>query len=376
MLVIILMFFSVGSDLYAQAEKTFTVVVDAGHGGKDTGTMGDRRSKIVEKDVVLNIVLKVDSLLKKDKDIKVILTRRTDKFLELRHRADIANKAKADLFVSVHCNANPNPKARGSETYVLGVHRNKDNLEVAKKENAVIKLEDNYKINYQGFDPDSPESFIGLEMMQEEFLEQSILMASLIQQEYEKRTRTYNRSVQQAGFAVLRLTYMPSVLTEVGFLSNPDEAKFLRSKEGQEKIALSIANAIRKYKNILKTESEFLTNNSDFSGISDENIKGEKDDDYRQETNTTNTRKKDAFYAVQILTASRKINPNSKYFKGLKPVFYKKYGRVYKYFYGKTTSFDQARKMQSRARKAGFKGAFIVGFVNGKKVSASQVKVR
>ncbi len=362
--------------VFAQNPKTFTVVVDAGHGGKDTGTTGDRRSKMTEKDVVLKIALKVDSILQNDKDIKVILTRKTDKFLELRQRANMANKAKADLFVSIHCNANPNPKARGSETYVLGVHRNKDNLEVAKKENAVIKLEKDYKIHYQGFNPDSPESFIGLEMMQEEFLEQSILLASMIQQEYEKRTKTHNRSVQQAGFAVLRLTYMPSVLTEVGFLSNPEEAKFLRSNEGQEKIAISIANAIKKYKNILKTESEFFSENNDPTTANNSNIQGEKDDEYNLNKTSDTTQPSNAYFSIQILTSSKKINPKSKYFKGLSPVEFKKFGRAYKYFYGKTTSFEQARKMQARARKAGFKGAFIVGFINGKKVPASQIKLK
>ena len=387
--------------------KKFTVVIDPGHGGKDAGTLGTGRTKIHEKDVVLAIGKKVDSILKKnDPDIRVIMTRKTDKFVELRKRADIANKAKADVFVSIHCNANPNKNVRGSETYVLGIHRNKDNLEVAKKENAVIKLEDDYKLHYKGFDPDAPETFIGLELMQEEYLEQSILLAALVQKEYQKSVHTKNRSVQQAGFAVLRLTYMPSILTEVGFLSNPQEEKFLHSQAGQLKIANSIANAVIKYKKLILQNTETAGDLSISAGsVENTGSVGAKDDAGTAHTATGNThngsqggqnaskdKKADeitdaggdtgevsnvkcanCFFSVQLAMSRHKISNVSSYFKGLNPVFYKKMGKVYKYFYGKTLNFDKVKKLQRQARQKGFHDAFIVGFRDGNRVPAGSI---
>lgn len=394
----------VGMPIYAiQAQtqhpaKKFTVVIDPGHGGKDAGTLGTGRTKIHEKDVVLAIGKKVDSILKKnDPDIRVIMTRKTDKFVELRKRADIANKAKADVFVSIHCNANPNKNVRGSETYVLGIHRNKDNLEVAKKENAVIKLEDDYKLHYKGFDPDAPETFIGLELMQEEYLEQSILLAALVQKEYQKSIHTKNRSVQQAGFAVLRLTYMPSILTEVGFLSNPEEEKFLHSRAGQLKIANSIANAVIKYKKLILQNTEATGD----LHVSDLNVPGSGSTNTGRETGhgstggardvqhtqnsqhsltssgnnfeVSNVNCNNCFFSVQVAMSKHKIPNVSRYFKGLNPVFYKKMGNVYKYFYGKTLNFDKVKKLQRQARQKGFRDAFIVGFRNGSRVPAGSI---
>jgi len=394
----------VGMPIYAiQAQtqhpaKKFTVVIDPGHGGKDAGTLGTGRTKIHEKDVVLAIGKKVDSILKKnDPDIRVIMTRKTDKFVELRKRADIANKAKADVFVSIHCNANPNKNVRGSETYVLGIHRNKDNLEVAKKENAVIKLEDDYKLHYKGFDPDAPETFIGLELMQEEYLEQSILLAALVQKEYQKSVHTKNRSVQQAGFAVLRLTYMPSILTEVGFLSNPEEEKFLHSRAGQLKIANSIANAVIKYKKLILQNTEAAGD----LHVSDLNVPGSGSTNTGRETGhgstggardvqhtqnsqhsltssgnnfeVSNVNCNNCFFSVQVAMSKHKIPNVSRYFKGLNPVFYKKMGNVYKYFYGKTLNFDKVKKLQRQARQKGFRDAFIVGFRNGNRVPAGSI---
>ena len=394
----------VGMPIYAiQAQtqhpaKKFTVVIDPGHGGKDAGTLGTGRTKIHEKDVVLAIGKKVDSILKKnDPDIRVIMTRKTDKFVELRKRADIANKAKADVFVSIHCNANPNKNVRGSETYVLGIHRNKDNLEVAKKENAVIKLEDDYKLHYKGFDPDAPETFIGLELMQEEYLEQSILLAALVQKEYQKSIHTKNRSVQQAGFAVLRLTYMPSILTEVGFLSNPEEEKFLHSRAGQLKIANSIANAVIKYKKLILQNTEAAGD----LHVSDLNVPGSGSTNTGRETGhastggardvqhtqnsqhsltssgnnfeVSNVNCNNCFFSVQVAMSKHKIPNVSRYFKGLNPVFYKKMGNAYKYFYGKTLNFDKVKKLQRQARQKGFRDAFIVGFRNGNRVPAGSI---
>ncbi len=367
------LFLSSFRKIYAQNNKTFTVVIDPGHGGKDSGTRGTGRTPISEKDVVLSVGKKVRDLLKKHSDIKVVMTRSSDKFLELRERANLANKIKADVFVSIHCNASSNPNAKGSETYVLGVHRNKDNLEVAKRENAVILLEEDYEMHYEGFDPNAPETFIGLELLQEEFLEQSILLASMVQREFEKRVPTRNRSVQQAGFAVLRLTYMPSVLTEIGFLSNPKEEKFLHSEEGQNQIALSIANAILNYKKIIEQNS--VTPETLNLENSPEPSQSETSGQPTGQTENTSPENhaQEAFFSVQIQSSSKKIPLKPDRFNGLSNIFSKKMGKTYKYFYGKTTSLDQAKKLLRTAKKAGYRDAFIVGFINEKRVSVAKI---
>jgi len=359
----------------------FVVVLDPGHGGKDPGAVGTGRFKKTEKDVVLAVGKKVRDLLKKHDDIEVIMTRSNDKFLGLRERADIANKNKADVFVSIHCNASTNPQVKGSETYVLGVHRNKDNLEVAKRENAVILLEDDYQIHYEGFDPNAPETFIGLEILQEEFLEQSILLASMLQREYEKRVATKNRSVQQAGFAVLRLTYMPSILTEIGFLSNPKEEKMLHSEEGQNKIAVSIANAIVNYKKIIEQNSvqpETITLAEDGKSGSDQNTSASPAAPAQTTTTSTTRTVKEVpaniFYSVQIKTSRYNLPTTPSKFNGLPGVFKKKMGNVYKYFYGKAYSYEEAKQLLRQAKEKGYSDAFMVGFIDGQRVSVQEVK--
>ena len=357
------------------------MVLDPGHGGHDSGTRGTGKTKIYEKHVVLAVAKKVAELLKSDPDIKVIMTRNSDKFIELRKRAEIANKNKADVFVSIHCNANPNPGVRGSETYVLGIHRNKDNLEVAKMENAVIKLEEDYQLHYENFDPDDPSTFIGLELAQEEFLDQSILLASLVQKEFQKRVKTKNRSVQQAGFAVLRLTYMPSILTEIGFLSNPQEERFLHSKTGQYKIAQSIANAIKQYKNIILMNSSITTQDDVISEEMTEIENAGKDDQAEKSKSKSKLENQKQipfdtegkYYSVQIKLSKNKIPVNNRYFKNLQNIFYVYSKPYYKYYYGKAYSLGQAKKLLHEAKKAGFKDAFLVGFVKGKRVNIRQV---
>ena len=185
--------------------------------------------------------------LKKIQDIKVIYTRKKDVFVELFERGAIANRADADLFVSVHCDSH-NSQAYGAGTFVLGLHANKRNMEVAKKENEVIFLEENYQENYAGYDPNSPESFIGLTLMQEEYLDQSIMLASLVQNNFVNKLKRKDRSVKQAGFIVLHQSYMPSVLIETGFLTNKKEGAYLNSSKGQREMAASIADAILSYK--------------------------------------------------------------------------------------------------------------------------------
>ena len=376
-------------------QKKFKVVIDAGHGGKDTGTRGTGKMRKSEKDVALAVAKLVAKKLKAYKDIKPVLTRDKDIFLELYQRAEIANKNKADVFISIHCNANRNKMASGSETYVLGVHRNKDNLEVAKRENAVIELEADNKLHYKGFDPKHPETFIGLTLMQEEFLDQSIMLASLIQQEYKKHIKnTKDRSVQQAGFAVLRLTYMPSVLTEIGFLTNPEEEKFLHSKAGQEKIANSIVAAIVKYKKYIESNTP---------GLKEDTVEIVQNDDTEQtKTQQDNTVKrgqnnkagnrgkkngksvkktkeqkgavyKNVVFKVQLMATSKKIPLTPENFRGLKDLSVVKEGGLYKYFAGHTSDFEKILEVKGEARYKSFRQAFIVAYVNGKRVPLSEV---
>ncbi|WBX74456.1 N-acetylmuramoyl-L-alanine amidase [Tenacibaculum pacificus] len=236
-----------GLSTVVSAQKKYTIVLDAGHGGKDAGAS---RGSYIEKKIALKLALKVGEILKKDNTINVVYTRKKDIFVELHKRASIANKKNADLFVSIHCNSNNSGKPHGSETYVLGLKGNDVNFEIVKKENAVILLEEDYKKNYD-YDPNSAESLIGLSVLQEENLDASLSLASLVQTNF-KSIKRYDRKVKQANFLVLRETVMPSVLIELGFLSNKTEGKFLNSSYGQLKMAKSLATAIKNYVKRLK----------------------------------------------------------------------------------------------------------------------------
>jgi len=236
------------------------IVIDPGHGGKDSGTaMG----KDMEKDIVLDMGLRLGELIKnKYPEIKVIYTRKTDVFIPLYERANIANKNKADLFISIHVNGTESTNVFGTETFVLGEHRSKDNFEVVKKENSVIMLEDDYKTTYEGFDPNSPESYIMFEFVQSEYLEQSIMLASSIQKQFSLAKRS-DRSVKQAGFLVLRQTAMPSVLVELGFISNRDERSYLTSESGKATLAAAILKAFDDYKRKIESKSSFNMHTED-----------------------------------------------------------------------------------------------------------------
>jgi N-acetylmuramoyl-L-alanine amidase len=235
----------------------FTVVLDAGHGGHDPGNLGNG---FLEKNIALNIVLQAGKALEGTGNVKVIYTRDDDTFVDLYKRGEIANKAQADLFVSVHCDSHSSD-ASGAGTFVLGLHANKQNFEVAKKENSVIYLEDNYEARYADYDISSPESVIGLTIMQEEFLDQSILLGKLMQDRFTAKLKRKDRKVKQAGFIVLHQTFMPSVLIETGFLTNKEEGNYLNSKKGQQEMGAAIADAIIEYRNTIRSNSTALTLN-------------------------------------------------------------------------------------------------------------------
>lgn len=226
--------------------KVDVVVIDAGHGGKDSGTRG---RTLLEKDLSLKIALKVGEYIEKNiPDVKVIYTRKDDRYLALDERAAIANKNKADLFICIHANANPNVKAFGTETFIMGPHVDEKNLEVAKRENAVILMDKDYKERYEGFDPNSPESYILFTLTQSAYQESSARFAQKVEEQFKNRVGRVSRGVKQAGFLVLWRTTMPSVLIETGFLSNANEEKFLETEQGQELIASGIYRAFKDYK--------------------------------------------------------------------------------------------------------------------------------
>jgi len=340
-------------------KNEFVVVLDAGHGGKDPGKVGYKSMK--EKDIALKIALKVGEMLEKRENIKVIYTRKTDVFIGLKDRGKIANKADADLFVSIHCNAHTS-NAYGAETWVLGTHANKQNFEVAKAENSVIELEDNYKVTYKGFNPNSPESVIGLTLMQEEYLDQSIQLASIIQNEFTTKLKRKDRGVKQAGFVVLHQTYMPSILIEMGFITNSKEALYLKSKLGQQKFSESIYNGIKKY------ISELTLNTVKGNSVT-EAPKTASLATAKQETTSYN----DVVFKVQIASGSRKLETKSYNFKGLRNVDRVKVGNSYKYYLGNTSSYSEIEEFRKKAKSKGYKTAFIVAFKNGEKISVEEV---
>ena len=232
-------------DTYGQSNN-FKVTLDAGHGGKDTGA---KYFDNKEKDLTLAVTLKVGKLLEQTPNLELIYTRKTDEFIELRERAKIANRANANLFVSIHCNANRSPTGNGSETYVMGMSRANMNLEVSKAENSVIFLEDNYEKTYKGFDPNNPGTLIGLQIVQESNLTSSIDLANKIQSNFSNSMSIKSRGIKQEPLWVLDATTMPGVLVEIGFISNKNDVSILESEDGQNNIAKAIADAIISYKN-------------------------------------------------------------------------------------------------------------------------------
>ncbi|MFN8284267.1 MAG: N-acetylmuramoyl-L-alanine amidase [Chitinophagales bacterium] len=371
--------------------KIKTIVLDAGHGGHDTGCNGPSGS--YEKTVTLKVILALGKLIEeKYPDIKVLYSRKTDEFITLQDRALLANKNNADLFLSVHCNANPNKSAYGTETYLMGLHVSQANLDVAKRENAVIKLEDNYEKNYDGFDPDSPESMIALSLAQNANIEQSSLLAAKVQNQLTNTLKRYNRGVKQAGFWVLYRTTCPSILIETGFLTNSAEEKYLTSSEGQDELATSIFHAFEDYKNTIEKGTSSInpptiinedsdpstTNNSNSSTPVKNNIssKNKNNDDADNDETADNNSKpvKGIIYKVQI-KADNKIPPKSdKSYKLFKDLKFEKVKSVVKYVCGPYNTYSSALKTVKKAKSSGFKDAFVVVYKNGNRLSFDEAK--
>ena len=371
--------------------KSFKITLDAGHGGKDWGATYNGH---VEKNISLAVVLKVGKILENQPNMDVNYTRKTDIFIDLVERANIANRVDANIFVSIHCNANKNTVADGTETYVMGMTKNASSLAVAKNENEVITMEKDYKQKYEGYDPKSPETMIGLTLMQEEFMENSISLASKIQDAFSilgKKIR--GGGVKQAPYMVLHKAYMPRVLIEMGFISNPVEGAVLDSEVGQDDIAEAIANAIISYK------KEYFGNGTNTNDTerpsqkivektiveSETVIEKEVKETPKQLQNKENIKdlKKvaktevkvepvkengQAIFKVQIAASSKKMDLEPANFKGLNNISVSGTD-IYKYMYGETTNYDAAKKLLQEAKAKGYASAFIIALKNGKIIS-------
>lgn len=365
----------VGFVVFTHAQKKnekFVLVLDAGHGGKDIGTRGVLKN---EKEIALSITLKLGNLIKnyfKD-DVKLIYTRTSDRFIKLSERANIANRNHADLFVSIHCNAAPRKSAKGTETFVLGTEKKRSdvNFDVVKRENSVILLEDDYKETYEGFDPKSPESVIGLTLMQNVHLENSLRFAKSVEDYFVNKDKRFSRGVKQHGFLVLVRTATPSVLIETGFISNKEEGKYLSTKKGQDATAESIFLAFVDYKKEWDIKR----------GI----YKEEKEKKQKPKPKPVPKPEKAVegkVFKIQFLTSKREYRRNAIQLKGLSPIEIIKDKGFYKYFYGKTSYISKRDEMLRKVRMSGFPDAFVVEYdiskpkKNNKKINTKNTYYR
>ena len=345
-------------------DKKFIVVLDAGHGGSDPGTLGTGRYKTSEKDIALEITLKVGKLIEQNyPNVKVVYTRTGDTFPTLKRRVEIANTNNADLFISIHCNANPNSEASGSESFVMGLHKSEESLRNAMRENASIYLESDGGKDYDGFDPNNPDTYIALSLRENIYQDKSILIAKNVQDEFVKLGRK-NRGVKQAPYYVITFTNMPSILIELGFLSNHKEEDYLQSKAAKEELSSAVYRAFVDYQsklfNIQPTnkpappvviEQQPEQHNA-FVGLIWEEIPVEE-----------------VAFKVQILSSATSLQKKSMQFKGLERIEEYLSNGSHKYLVGCTRSLDDAKKNQKILRDAGFSGAFVVAFENGIRIS-------
>jgi N-acetylmuramoyl-L-alanine amidase len=348
--------------LYAQ-DKSYhirTVVIDAGHGGKDPGALG-KTSR--EKDIVLNISLLLGNYIEKYfPDVKVVYTRSTDVFIPLDKRSEIANKNKADLFISIHANANKNSKIRGTETYTLGLHKTEENLAVAMKENSVMQYEDDWSAKYEGFDPNNPASYIIFNLMQGVNRDKSINLAELTEYQFENRANRHSRGVREAGFWVLKQVSMPSILVEVGFISNPSEEKFLKSDQGQDYLASAIFRAFRAYKDKVEQTSVVLSKQLENEKTIESSIQNKEQSNSEQ-----------VEFCVQIKSSTKQIPLNSRDFKNISDIKERLIDGAFKYTVGSSNDYSEIIQLQKIIRKK-IKDCFIVAFYNGKRISLTKAK--
>lgn len=418
-----------------QRKTTFTVTLDAGHGGHDPGAIGAISR---EKNITLAVIKKIGKRISEEnQDIKVVYTRDVDKYITLQGRADIANKAKSDLFVSVHVNANNNREVSGCETYTLGLHKTQSNLDVAMRENSVILLEDNYNTKYAGFNPKSIDSYIMFECIQDRYVDKSVWLASEIEKNFASRNRR-DRGVRQAGFWVLHKTAMPAILVEIGYITNAEEERFLNTEDGQQKIADAIYEALLKFKReyeiksgtqkiVVPAKNEPVAAKQDSVAEqpkatqkkAEEKAAKIKRDEKKEAVNKSveafkeakkkekeeiekaAQKKKEAEvkktqeekvekvektkvekakdvnndeveFRLQLSALTKSIPLNSSAFKGLSVDVYQE-GGYYKYTYGKTASYDEIVRLKNRISDK-FPNAMIIAFMGGRKVSVAEAR--
>ncbi|MBO7480942.1 MAG: N-acetylmuramoyl-L-alanine amidase [Bacteroidales bacterium] len=403
MMAILLLFFLSANVADAQGTKgkgLDVVVIDPGHGGKDPGALGKTAK---EKDIVLAVALKLGNLIKKNyPNVKVIYTRDKDVFVELGERAAIANRNNANLFISIHANSvDGSSSTHGTETFVMGLHKNDANLAVAKRENSVILQEDNYSSKYDGFDPNDPESNIIFSLFQNAYSDQSLLLAASIEEEF-KTLKRFDRGVKQAGFLVLWKTAMPSVLTELGFMSNSEEEQYMKSDAGQTELAVSIYNAFAKYKSQYdnsavylekvparpvtsqtqqpkepeKTNTDATADNADnqpaATVVADkQDTKTEVTADKTKEPNVTDD-KSGILFKVQIRMSPKELEVNEKNFgKYYDKVSFYIHDNSYKYTVGAETDYNAALKFFHEVKPT-YPGCFIIALKDGKRMDLNE----
>ena len=350
------------------AQTKFKVTLDAGHGDHDPGA---QYHGFIEKEINLAIVLKIGKLLENKPEISVNYTRKTDVFIGLIERADIANRVDANIFVSIHCNANKNLSAFGSETFVMGINKIKSNLEAAKRENSVISLEKDYKKKYQGFDINNPETMFGLTIMQEEFESNSIALADKIQKKFKNTLNVKSRGVSQAPYMVLHKAYMPRVLVETGFISNEEDGARLNSEQGQQDIAEAIVAAILDYK-----KDYFDSDSNNEPEPEKQPVKVKTDapaamNSPKSNTISTKENSSGTIFKVQLSSTSKKIATKSSNFKGLKDVESTFENKMFKYTYGETSDYETAKENLKTVKDKGYKTAFLVAYKNGKSINVN-----
>jgi len=333
------------------------VVIDAGHGGADPGNLGTKRYRSTEKEVTLDVALLLRKYIsERFPDVKIVMTRDSDDFPSLRRRVAIANESQADLFISIHCDAFDNPKARGSSTFVMGMHKSEESLRVAMKENASIYQEDDYEARYAGFNPDDPDTYIALALKQSVYLNQSLELGSLIQNQFADRVGRKDRGVKQAGYYVISFTNMPSVLVELGFLTNPEEEDFLNSKNGKELMASALLRAFRTYKEKHHpgpvTPAPTPVQRPELGEASETETAAP--DAETQLTSPT--------YRIQILASQDPLSTDDSRLVNAGPVVEYIRNGLYKYAVGSFDSSVEASLQKSKIQQQGFPDAFVVKF--------------
>jgi len=343
-------------------DKVKTVCIDPGHGGHDPGCHG---ASVHEKNVALAIGLKLGKLIETQfPDVKVVYTRKTDVFVELHKRAEIANKANADLFICIHCNAGP-PEAHGSETYALGLHKTEANLAVAKRENEAVLLEDDYKVHYEGLDINSPEGSIIFSLYQNTYLKRSLSFAAKCQQYFKTDAARHDRGVKQAGFLVLWKTAMPAVLIETGFLTNRSEEKYLMESSNQDVMAMAIFKAFTDYKNEL--EGTQIKPDVKLPDIKEDNPPKEP-----EPILTSGKNEEVPVFKVQFYSGPSVVSNSGEKFKNIEKVSYYKTSNGYCYTAGESESVDEMKKLQDKLRSSGYSDAFVVAFFKGSRISVKE----